>query len=81
MRRPVPGGEILIDSHSEPVCAEVWALYALALRRFGAVPTLVEWDNDLPSLAVLVGEARKADALLAAFERAPSFEVDDALAA
>jgi|KBSSwiStaDraftv2_1062776.scaffolds.fasta_scaffold22456_7 uncharacterized protein (UPF0276 family) len=81
VRRPVPGGEILIDSHSEPVCAEVWALYALALRRFGAVPTLVEWDNDLPPLAVLVGEARKADALLAAFERAPSFEVDDALAA
>jgi hypothetical protein len=81
VRRPCPGGELLIDSHSEPVCAEVWALYAHALRRFGALPTLVEWDSDLPPLEVLIGEARKADALLAALERAPSFEVDDALAA
>jgi uncharacterized protein (UPF0276 family) len=81
VRRPCPGGEILIDSHSEPVCAEVWHLYANALRRFGAVPTLVEWDADLPPLHVLVGEARKADAMLAALERSPAFEVADALAA
>jgi uncharacterized protein len=81
VRRPCAGGELLIDSHSEPVCADVWTLYARALRRFGAVPTLVEWDSDLPPLDVLVGEARKADALLAALERAPSFEVEDALAA
>jgi hypothetical protein len=81
VRRPCPGGEILIDSHSEPVCAEVWHLYANALRRFGAVPTLVEWDAELPPLHVLVGEARKADAMLAALERSPTFEVADALAA
>ena len=76
-----PGGELLIDSHSEPVCADVWELYAQALRRFGALPTLIEWDSDLPPLHVLVGEARKADAMLAALERAPSFEATDALAA
>jgi uncharacterized protein (UPF0276 family) len=81
VRRPWPGGELLIDSHSEPVCAAVWELYAHALRRFGAVPTLIEWDSDLPPLDVLLGEARKADAVLAAFERAPSFETADALAA
>ena len=81
VRRPCPGGDILIDTHSEPVCAAVWDLYAEALRRFGAVPTLIEWDADLPPLDVLLGEARKADALLAALERSPAFEVADALAA
>ena len=81
VRRPCPGGEMLIDSHSEPVCAEVWALYAIALHRFGGLPTLIEWDSDLPPLHVLLGEARKADAMLAALERSPSFEVADALAA
>ena len=81
VHRPCPGGEMLIDSHSEPVCDDVWELYAQALRRFGAVPTLIEWDNDLPPLTVLLGEARKADAMLAALERSPSFEAADALAA
>jgi uncharacterized protein (UPF0276 family) len=36
-------------------------LYAHAIRRFGAQPTLIEWDNDLPTLDELVGEAAKAD--------------------
>jgi uncharacterized protein (UPF0276 family) len=81
VRKACPGGEVLIDSHSEPVCGDVWALYARALRRFGALPTLVEWDSDLPPLHVLLGEARKADAMLAALERSPSFEAADALAA
>jgi uncharacterized protein (UPF0276 family) len=81
VRRPCPGGEMLIDSHSEPVCAEVWTLYAAALRRFGALPTLIEWDSDLPPLAGLLAEADKADAMLAALERWPEFEVEDALAA
>ena len=56
-------GEILIDSHSTRVCAEVWALYREAAQRFGHVPTLIEWDTDLPALAVLVEEARTADAI------------------
>jgi uncharacterized protein (UPF0276 family) len=42
----------------------VWALYAEALRQFGAVPTLIEWDNAVPPLEVLVAEAHKADSLL-----------------
>ena len=78
VRRPFPGGDMLIDTHSEPVCAAVWALYATALRRFGAVPTLIEWDSDLPPLDDLLAEAAKADAMLAALERWPEFEAGDA---
>ena len=81
VRKPCPGGEMLIDSHSEPVCEAVWELYAQALRRFCALPTLIEWDSDLPPLDVLLAEAGKADAMLAALERWPEFEVEDALAA
>jgi uncharacterized protein len=60
------GGEILIDTHSRPVAAEVWALFAHAVERFGPRPTLVEWDADLPPLAMLAAEAGHAQALLEA---------------
>jgi uncharacterized protein (UPF0276 family) len=64
-RKPVGGGaEILIDTHSAPVAEAVWALYTAALERFGPVPTLVEWDADLPPLPVLVAEAAKARSLM-----------------
>ncbi len=59
------GAQILIDTHGAPVADAVWALYAAAIERFGPVPTLIEWDTDLPPLATLLDEARKADALLA----------------
>jgi uncharacterized protein len=65
-RNRVDGGEILIDTHSRPVADAVWALYARALQRFGPVPTLIEWDADLPPLPELVAEAAKADRLLQA---------------
>jgi uncharacterized protein len=58
------GGALLIDTHSEPVCNDVWLLYQAALRHFGPLPTLIEWDTNLPSIEVLIGEARKADRLL-----------------
>lgn len=57
-------GEILIDTHNQPVCPAVWALYRQAVQRFGPMPTLIEWDTDLPELAVLVAEAGRADAIL-----------------
>lgn len=60
------GTEILIDTHSAPVADAVWALYDAALERFGPVPTLVEWDADLPSLPALVAEAEKARARMEA---------------
>ena len=49
-----------IDDHGSRVCDEVWALYQQALARFGAVPTLIEWDNDVPPLDVLLQEAGRA---------------------
>lgn len=49
-----------IDTHDNPVCDEVWALYHYAIKRFGPIPTLIEWDADLPSLDILVKEASKA---------------------
>jgi uncharacterized protein (UPF0276 family) len=63
--RAVPGGTLRIDDHGSRVIAEVWALYLEALARFGPVPTLIEWDNEVPSLDVLVAEANHADVLLA----------------
>ena len=60
----VGGREIRIDTHSAPVCDDVWSLYAVALERFGPVPTLIEWDSEIPALDTLVAEARKADQML-----------------
>lgn len=59
-------GEILIDTHGDRVAAEVWALYEYAIGRFGAVPTLIEWDTDIPKLDVLLGEATRATSILRA---------------
>jgi uncharacterized protein len=55
------GHAVLIDDHGAPVAPEVWALYEAAVARFGAVPTLIERDTQLPSLSTLVGEAHDAD--------------------
>ena len=54
---------IVIDDHGSRVRPAVWAVYEHALRRFGALPTLVEWDTDLPVFEVLLGEARHAAAI------------------
>jgi uncharacterized protein (UPF0276 family) len=54
--------DILIDTHSAPVADAVWALYREALRLLGPVPTLIEWDADLPALDRLLAEAATADA-------------------
>lgn len=56
-------GEIVIDDHGSRVCEAVWALYRHAIGRFGAVPTLMEWDTDIPALDVLLDEASRARAV------------------
>jgi uncharacterized protein (UPF0276 family) len=56
--------DFLIDTHGQPVHAPVWDLYAYALERLGPKPTLIEWDTDIPALAVLQREAAKAERLL-----------------
>jgi uncharacterized protein len=54
-------GELVIDDHGSRVRAPVWTVYEHAIRRLGAVPTLMEWDTALPGFDVLIGEARAAD--------------------
>ena len=54
---------IVIDDHGSRVRPEVWELCDHALKRFGAVPVLVEWDTDVPALEVLLGEAAHAASL------------------
>jgi uncharacterized protein (UPF0276 family) len=66
------GPGLLVDTHGTRVGDPVWRLYEEALARFGPVPTLIEWDTDLPALEVLLDEAAKAQARL---------EATDALAA
>lgn len=61
-----PGSELLLDAHASPVAEAAWDLYTYAIHRFGPKPTLIEWDNDIPSLTTLLGEAARADAIVAA---------------
>ena len=63
---------ILIDTHSRPVADPVWALFDRLIARIGPKPTLIEWDNDVPSWPVLQHEAALADTRLNAVRsRAP----------
>jgi len=59
-------GGLLIDHHGDRVADAVWRLYEAALERFGPVPTLIEWDTDIPALEVLLEEAAKAAARMKA---------------
>jgi uncharacterized protein (UPF0276 family) len=61
--------QFLIDAHDRSIGDDVWALYVDTLHRAGPIPTLVEWDNDVPSWPVLFAEARRAEALLRRVER------------
>ncbi|MCB1908025.1 MAG: DUF692 domain-containing protein [Rhodocyclaceae bacterium] len=59
-------GGMLVDTHGTRVADPVWELYAATIERLGARPTLIEWDNDIPPLAVLLGEAERAAGILEA---------------
>ncbi len=63
-----PSGPLLIDAHGCNVADPVWQLYTHVLERTGPVPTLVEWDNDVPVWPVLAAEAERAARLLQASE-------------
>jgi len=58
------GAPLLIDSHGAPVDAAVWGLFAGVVAKHGAMPTLLERDNNVPDLAVLVAEAQHAQSYL-----------------
>jgi uncharacterized protein (UPF0276 family) len=63
------GAPLLIDTHGSPISAAVWALYKHVIARSGAVPTLIEWDNDIPDWLTLRAEAASAQDVLAAASR------------
>lgn len=63
--RDEEGRDLLIDAHDRAVSDEVWDLYAKCIERTGALPTLIEWDNNVPEWPVLLAQAQRADAILA----------------
>lgn len=58
------GKPLLIDAHDSPIRDAVWSLYRQALHRFGTAPTLIEWDNNVPSWPTLACEAAKAEEVM-----------------
>ncbi|MCF7991597.1 MAG: DUF692 domain-containing protein [Thiohalocapsa sp.] len=58
-----PREDYLLDAHDRAVAAPVWDLYARVATRLSGVPTLIEWDNDIPPLPVLLAEADKVAAI------------------
>ncbi len=58
------GAPLLIDAHDRNVADAVWALYERAIRRCGPLPTLIEWDNDIPVWEVLFAEAQRAERIM-----------------
>lgn len=59
------GQPLLIDSHGTQVIDPVWQLYAYTIGKTGALPTLIEWDNDVPDWPVLRAEAVRAVGVIA----------------
>lgn len=57
-------GDMLIDTHGSVVSDAVWALFQETIAHTGPRPTLIEWDTDIPTLDVLLGEAARAESIL-----------------
>ncbi|NRG17332.1 DUF692 domain-containing protein [Rhizobiales bacterium] len=66
------GRPLLIDAHDRAVDTAVWGLYDRLLQRTGALPTLIEWDNDVPEWTELAAEAAAAERMLASHAEGPS---------
>jgi uncharacterized protein (UPF0276 family) len=54
----------ILDTHDHPVIDPVWELYARAIERCGPTPTLLEWDDHIPSFDEVHAEAKKAERYL-----------------
>ncbi|MBV1874095.1 MAG: DUF692 domain-containing protein [Gammaproteobacteria bacterium] len=54
----------LFDTHGHEVHQPVWSLYQASLAKFGPVPTLIEWDTDIPPFKILFAQAKRAQLLL-----------------
>ncbi|MGE3680201.1 MAG: DUF692 domain-containing protein [Bdellovibrionales bacterium] len=57
-------GEILVDTHDAPVCNEVWDLFRVAVKLFGPISTMIEWDDKIPDFLRLKAEADKAEQIM-----------------
>ena len=60
------GRPLLIDSHDRQVAGAVWDLFRHAVERVGPMPTLIEWDANVPDWTGLQAEADRADAIMLA---------------
>ncbi len=60
--------EILIDTHNNKVKKAVWQLFDFAIKKFGQIPSLIEWDQDFPEFKILLEEAKKAENILLKYE-------------
>lgn len=58
------GRPLLIDAHDRPVAETVWGLFAHTIERIGPVPTLIEWDADVPDWTTLKAEAERAELIM-----------------
>ncbi|QIX94831.1 DUF692 domain-containing protein [Cedecea sp. FDAARGOS_727] len=65
------GSDLLIDSHDSPISADVWQLYQRLIQRAGAIPTLIERDDNLPAFAELIAERERAQQILNAAGEQP----------
>ena len=65
------GLPLMIDAHNSPVRDDVWSLFSATIRRTGPIPTLIEWDNDVPAWPTLFEEARRAERVLIEAARVP----------
>ncbi len=70
------GDALLIDNHGSLVDPLVWQLYARVIHQIGAVPTLIEWDNDVPALSVLMAEAGRVERTLSEVPSISEFPLD-----
>ena len=73
------GNLLLIDTHDREVSDPVWALYEYVLGEAGGVPTLIEWDTNVPDWQTLFAEAKAADRLLDLAGEQPAKEQVDEL--
>ena len=65
------GNPLLIDAHDRPVASDVWELFRHVATLAGPLPTLIEWDNDIPAWDVLVSEMAAANRILDEVAAAP----------
>jgi uncharacterized protein (UPF0276 family) len=69
------GGLLLIDAHDRPVSEIVWDLFLRAVEQIGPIPTLIEWDANIPAWPVLAAEAQRADRILTNTDKSLPVEV------